>query len=82
MNVHGFKHFVGVDGSEGMLEVARSCGLYQELKQSTLGEEPIPVQSGKTDALILIQFLLMYLLMFILTFFLQVILMWSLLPER
>lgn len=56
MNVHGFKYFVGVDGSEGMLEVARSCGLYQELKQSMLGEEPIPVQSGKTDSLVQISY--------------------------
>lgn len=52
MNVHGFKHFVGVDGSEDMLEVARSCGLYQELMRSTLGEESLPVQSGKTDSLV------------------------------
>lgn len=43
---------MGVDGSEGMLEVARSCGLYQELKQSTLGEEPMPVQSGETDSVV------------------------------
>ncbi|CAG08869.1 unnamed protein product [Tetraodon nigroviridis] len=53
MNVHGFKHFVGVDGSEGMLEAARSCGLYQELKQCTLGEEPIPVQSGYFDVVVI-----------------------------
>lgn len=52
MNVHGFKHFVGLDGSEGMLKIARSCGLYQELKQSILGEKPIPVHSGKTDSLV------------------------------
>lgn len=51
LNMAGFKHFVGVDGSEGMLEMARSSGLYQELKQSILGTEPIPVQSGRTETL-------------------------------
>eukprot|EP00066_Takifugu_rubripes_P006359 XP_003971103.2 PREDICTED: Williams-Beuren syndrome chromosomal region 27 protein-like [Takifugu rubripes] len=53
MNTLGFKHFVGIDGSEGMLELARSCGLYQELKQSLLGEEPIPVQSGHFDVVVI-----------------------------
>lgn len=48
MSTLGFKHFVGIDGSEGMLSLARNCGLYQELKESMLGEEPIPVQSGKS----------------------------------
>uniref|UniRef100_A0A3Q1FL70 Methyltransferase like 27 n=1 Tax=Acanthochromis polyacanthus TaxID=80966 RepID=A0A3Q1FL70_9TELE len=41
---HGFGHFVGIDGSEAMLEVARESGLYQDLKQFLLGEEPLPVQ--------------------------------------
>ncbi|XP_035811841.2 methyltransferase-like protein 27 isoform X2 [Amphiprion ocellaris] len=41
---HGFGHFVGVDGSEAMLEVARESGLYQDLKQVLLGEDPLPVQ--------------------------------------
>lgn len=41
---HGFGHFVGIDGSEAMLKLARESGLYQELKQVLLGEEPLPVQ--------------------------------------
>lgn len=46
MKRHGFGHFVGIDGSETMLELARQSGLYQDLKQSMLGEEPLPVQWG------------------------------------
>ncbi|KAM6907272.1 methyltransferase-like protein 27 [Xenentodon cancila] len=44
MKKHGFGHFVGVDGSEAMLDVARESGLYQDLKQFLLGEEPLPAQ--------------------------------------
>ncbi|XP_034462413.1 methyltransferase-like protein 27 [Hippoglossus hippoglossus] len=44
LKTHGFGRFVGVDGSEAMLELARGSGLYQEVKQSLLGEEPLPVQ--------------------------------------
>ena len=46
MNKHGFGHFVGIDGSEAMLEMARESGLYQELKLSMLGEGPLPVPMG------------------------------------
>lgn len=41
---YGFGRFVGIDGSESMLEVARESGLYQDLKQFLLGEELLPVQ--------------------------------------
>lgn len=44
MKKNGFGHFVGVDGSEAMLDIARESGLYQNLKQSMLGEDPFPVQ--------------------------------------
>ncbi|KAG7224607.1 hypothetical protein INR49_011360, partial [Caranx melampygus] len=37
-------HFSGVDGSQAMLELAKDSGLYQDLKQSILGEETLPVQ--------------------------------------
>lgn len=37
---------MGIDGSEAMLELARESGLYRDLKQSMLGEEPLPVQWG------------------------------------
>lgn len=43
MKKNGFEHFVGVDGSEAMLEMARQSGLYDDLKQCILGEEPLPV---------------------------------------
>lgn len=46
MKRHGFCHFVGIDGSEAMLESARESGLYKDLKQCMLGEEPLPVQCG------------------------------------
>lgn len=46
MTTHGFGHFVGIDGSKDMLELARESGLYQDLKQCLLGEEPLPVQLG------------------------------------
>lgn len=34
----GFRHFVGVDWSKGMLELANKTGLYQDLKQCMLGD--------------------------------------------
>ncbi|CAB1333243.1 unnamed protein product [Coregonus sp. 'balchen'] len=34
----GFSHFVGVDWSKGMLELANKMGLYQDLKQCMLGD--------------------------------------------
>lgn len=42
----GFRKFVGVDGSKGMLEQAAKTGLYQELKLAMLGAEPLPAQKG------------------------------------
>uniref|UniRef100_UPI0037E7B9D3 methyltransferase-like protein 27 isoform X2 n=1 Tax=Semicossyphus pulcher TaxID=241346 RepID=UPI0037E7B9D3 len=54
MKRHGFSHFVGVDGSEGMMELARQSGLYQDLKQCMLGEEPLPVQWGLFDVVVII----------------------------
>lgn len=47
----GFRHFVGVDGSEGMLAKARVTGLYQELQQTLLGSEPLPAQPGISQLL-------------------------------
>lgn len=46
MKTHGFGHFVGIDGSKDMLELARENGLYQDLKQCLLGRDPLPVQLG------------------------------------
>lgn len=43
----GFRHFVGVDGSKGMLECAAKTGLYQELRLALLGQQPLPAQAGK-----------------------------------
>ncbi|XP_049902150.1 methyltransferase-like protein 27 isoform X2 [Epinephelus moara] len=42
----GFRHFVGVDGSKGMLEQAAKTGLYQDLKLALLGPEPLPAPTG------------------------------------
>ncbi|XP_068600465.1 methyltransferase-like protein 27 isoform X1 [Brachionichthys hirsutus] len=54
LETHGFRHFVGVDGSERMLELAKEGGLYQELKQCLLGEDPIPVQWGLFDVVVIV----------------------------
>ncbi|XP_047661966.1 methyltransferase-like protein 27 isoform X2 [Tachysurus fulvidraco] len=48
---NGFCHFVGLDGSEKMLSMARKTGLYQELKQCMLCEDPFPVQDVIVGAL-------------------------------
>lgn len=42
----GFRCLHGVDGSAGMLEQARSTGLYQELRLCVLGTEPLPAPAG------------------------------------
>lgn len=42
----GFRHFVGIDGSLKMLELAKKTGLYQQLTQCLLGQDEIPVESG------------------------------------
>ncbi|XP_031985869.1 methyltransferase-like protein 27 isoform X2 [Corvus moneduloides] len=42
----GFRCLHGVDGSAGMLEQARSTGLYQELRLCLLGTEPLPAPAG------------------------------------
>ncbi|XP_074528085.1 methyltransferase-like protein 27 [Halichoeres trimaculatus] len=49
----GFKHFVGIDGSQCMLEVAEKKGLYEELKLCVLLKEPIPVQKGSFDVVVM-----------------------------
>nr|XP_020473663.1 Williams-Beuren syndrome chromosomal region 27 protein-like isoform X2 [Monopterus albus] len=53
MKSHGFGHFVGIDGSEAMLKVARESGLYQELKQCMMGEEPLPAQWDSFDVVVI-----------------------------
>ncbi|XP_040279560.1 methyltransferase-like protein 27 isoform X2 [Bufo gargarizans] len=50
----GFQLFHGLDGSAGMLEVAKKKDLYQELKQSMLGQGPLPCDSEKYDAVIIV----------------------------
>ncbi|XP_068186864.1 methyltransferase-like protein 27 [Antennarius striatus] len=54
MKKHGFRKFVGVDGSEAMLKLAKETGLYQELKQSMLGEDPLPVQQDSCDVVMIV----------------------------
>uniref|UniRef100_A0A671TM77 Methyltransferase like 27 n=1 Tax=Sparus aurata TaxID=8175 RepID=A0A671TM77_SPAAU len=54
MKRHGFGHFVGIDGSQAMLEVARESGLYQDLKQCMLGEGQPPVQWGLFDVVVFV----------------------------
>ncbi|XP_075025141.1 methyltransferase-like protein 27 isoform X4 [Calonectris borealis] len=42
----GFRCLHGVDGSAGMLERARSTGLYRQLWRCVLGREPLPAPAG------------------------------------
>ncbi|XP_049438618.1 methyltransferase-like protein 27 isoform X1 [Epinephelus fuscoguttatus] len=48
----GFRHFMGVDGSKGMLEQAAKTGLYQDLKLALLGPEPLPAPTDTFDVVI------------------------------
>ncbi|KAM7421743.1 hypothetical protein PAMA_015740 [Pampus argenteus] len=50
----GFRFFVGVDGSKGMLEQAAKTGLYQDLRLALLGTEPLPAQPGLFDVVIIV----------------------------
>ncbi|KAL7844355.1 hypothetical protein SRHO_G00228940 [Serrasalmus rhombeus] len=50
----GFCQFVGVDGSDGMLDLARKTGLYQELKQCILGQDTLPVQNESYDIVVIV----------------------------
>ncbi|XP_064207385.1 methyltransferase-like protein 27 isoform X2 [Anguilla rostrata] len=51
---NGFKNFVGLDGSDKMLEAAKRKGLYQELKQCMLGAAALPVQAGTYDVVLIV----------------------------
>nr|XP_057943494.1 methyltransferase-like protein 27 [Doryrhamphus excisus] len=51
---NGFRHFVGVDGSEAMMQRAIKSGLYQDLKLAVLGEKPLPVQSDHFDVVVIV----------------------------
>ncbi|NWZ53871.1 MET27 protein, partial [Haliaeetus albicilla] len=46
----GFRCLHGVDGSAGMLERARSTGLYQRLLPCVVGREPLPAPAGNGPA--------------------------------
>ncbi|XP_065143083.1 methyltransferase-like protein 27 isoform X1 [Paramisgurnus dabryanus] len=50
----GFHHFVGVDGSLGMLELAKKTGLYQQLTHCMLGQDPIPAEAATYDIVIIV----------------------------
>ncbi|NWV24093.1 MET27 protein, partial [Origma solitaria] len=50
----GFRCLHGVDGSAGMLERARSTGLYRELRLCVLGREPLPAPAEHYDAVTLV----------------------------
>ncbi|XP_056414515.1 methyltransferase-like protein 27 isoform X1 [Hyla sarda] len=50
----GFNLFHGLDGSAGMLEVAKKKGLYQQLKQNMLGQTQFPYDSEKYDAVMIV----------------------------
>lgn len=50
----GFGHFVGVDGSTAMLEEAKNTGLYQDLNLCMLGSQPLPVEQGAFDVVVIV----------------------------
>ncbi|XP_041650247.1 methyltransferase-like protein 27 [Cheilinus undulatus] len=54
MSEVGFRNFVGVDGSKGMLELAEKTGLYQHLRLALLGTEPLPADTDMFDVVILV----------------------------
>uniref|UniRef100_H3AVG7 Methyltransferase like 27 n=1 Tax=Latimeria chalumnae TaxID=7897 RepID=H3AVG7_LATCH len=51
---HGFRNFHGVDGSGAMLHLANKKGLYQELKQCVLGNDPLPAAAGTYDVVLMV----------------------------
>uniref|UniRef100_A0A8C5LVK1 Methyltransferase like 27 n=1 Tax=Leptobrachium leishanense TaxID=445787 RepID=A0A8C5LVK1_9ANUR len=51
---YGFGLFHGVDGSKGMLQVAKNKNVYQELKQCMLGQEPLPFPTDTYDAVVIV----------------------------
>ncbi|XP_026860543.2 methyltransferase-like protein 27 [Electrophorus electricus] len=51
---NGFHHFVGVDGSAAMLNLARKTGLYQDLKQCILGRDSLLVQEELYDIVVMV----------------------------
>ncbi|XP_069800799.1 methyltransferase-like protein 27 [Dendropsophus ebraccatus] len=51
---NGFNLFHGLDGSKGMLEIAKKKELYQELKQSMLGQGQLPYDSEMYDAVVIV----------------------------
>ncbi|XP_072335940.1 methyltransferase-like protein 27 isoform X2 [Scyliorhinus torazame] len=51
----GFKNFHGIDGSERMLKIAESKGLYQSLTRWILtSDEPLPIEPGSYDLVIVV----------------------------
>ncbi|XP_056237197.1 methyltransferase-like protein 27 [Seriola aureovittata] len=50
----GFRLFVGVDGSRGMLDQAAKTGLYQNLRLALLGTQALPAQTGAFDVVIIV----------------------------
>ncbi|XP_071759843.2 methyltransferase-like protein 27 [Centroberyx gerrardi] len=54
MSELGFRHFVGVDSSKGMLEQAAKTGLYQDLRLALLGTQPLPAQADMFDVVTLV----------------------------
>ncbi|KAK1894751.1 Methyltransferase-like protein 27 [Dissostichus eleginoides] len=50
----GFRHFVGVDCSKGMLDQAAKTGRYQDLRLALLGSDPLPAQTGVFDVVIMV----------------------------
>ncbi|XP_056252921.1 methyltransferase-like protein 27 [Seriola aureovittata] len=53
MKLDGFGHFVGIDGSKAMLDVAQEKELYQDLKQCILGEQLLPAKTGSFDLVVI-----------------------------
>ncbi|XP_034535037.1 methyltransferase-like protein 27 [Notolabrus celidotus] len=50
----GFRHFVGVDGSKNMLELATKTGLYEDLRLALLGTQPLPAETGTYDVVVIV----------------------------
>ena len=46
MKRNGFGRLVGLDGSKGMLQLAKNTGLYEDVRQCMLGDDQLPVTQG------------------------------------
>ncbi|CAJ1061266.1 methyltransferase-like protein 27 [Xyrichtys novacula] len=50
----GFKHFVGVDASKNMLDLATKNSLYKDLRLAILGAQPLPAETDTYNVVVIV----------------------------